>query len=110
MSKKDKHLKFKTGAHRENKDGKGRYDLLSPKALHRIAKRLEYGANKYGAKDWDKGLPVNLLIDSSLRHIFQYLNKENDEDHLASAVTNLMQIMHQEKNKKVNYKNDTALL
>ncbi len=91
---------LETGAHRENKEGKGRYDLLSPNAIKRIAKRLEYGAKKYGDKDWEKGIPNNMLIDSSLRHIFQYLNNENDEDHLASAVTNLMQVMEQEEKQK----------
>jgi len=101
MSKDEKHHnKLKSGAHRESKNGKGRFDLLSPNAIKRVAQRLEYGAKKYGDKDWEKGIPENMLIDSSLRHIFQYLNKENDEDHLASAVTNLLQLMEQESKKK----------
>lgn len=97
MNKKDNiHNKLPTGAHREIKDGKGRCDLLPPKALLRIAKRLEYGSKKYGDRDWDKGIPSNMLIDSAMRHLLQYMARENNEDHLAACVTNLLQLLEQE--------------
>ena len=98
MKKEEKHLKLESGAHREVKDGKGRYDLLPPKAIHRVALRLEFGAKKYGDRDWDKGLPKQNLIDSCLRHIFQGMNNQNNEDHFAAAVTHLLQLMEQEEN------------
>jgi len=99
MNQKGKnHNVLTTGAHREEKDGKGRCDLLQPKALLRIAKRLEVGAKKYGDKDWEKGIPCSMLIDSALRHLLQYMGKENNEDHLAGCVTNLLQLMEQEEN------------
>lgn len=97
-SKEEKnHKQYATGAHREEKDGKGRFDLLSPRAIKRVALRLEYGARKYGDKDWDNGLPINTLLDSALRHIFQYMEDKNNEDHLAASVTNLMQAIEVEE-------------
>lgn len=83
-------------ASRENKDGKGRFDLLPTKGIIRLAKRCEYGAQKYEADDWKKGIPNNQLLDSALRHIFQYKEGKKDEDHLSAAVWNLMVIMEQE--------------
>ena len=86
-----------TGTHREDKDGKGRFDLLPSHAIKRVAQRLEMGAKKYGDNDWKNGIPSEMLLDSALRHIFQYKEGKLDEDHLAAAVTNLLQIMEQEK-------------
>jgi len=89
-------LKLKTNSHREDKNGKGRFDLLPSKAIKRVAQRLEIGSLKYGDRDWDKGIPSEMLLDSALRHIFQYKDGRVDEDHLAAAVTNLLQMMQQE--------------
>jgi hypothetical protein len=88
--------KLESGSHREDKNGKGRFDLLPPKALTRVAKRLEMGAKKYGARDWGKGIPEEMLVDSCLRHIFQHMEGKKDEDHIAAAVTNLLQLMEQD--------------
>jgi len=84
-------------AMRENKEGKGRFDLLPSKAITRLAKRFEFGAKKYEAKDHLKGIDNDMLLDSALRHIFQYMDDKNDEDHLAAAVWNLCVLMEQEK-------------
>lgn len=89
--------KLDSGSHREDKSNKGRCDLLQPKALLRIAQRLELGAKKYGDRDWDKGIDKNMLIDSAMRHLLQYMSSMYDEDHIASCVTNLLQLMEQEE-------------
>jgi hypothetical protein len=88
---------LETGAHREEKEGKGRCDLLQPRALLRISKRLELGAKKYSANDWKVGIPFSMLLDSSIRHLLQYMSKENDENHLDAAITNLLQLLEQEE-------------
>jgi len=88
---------LKTGAHREDKEGKGRCDLLQPRALLKISKRLEQGSKKYGDRDWDKGIPQNLLLDSAFRHLLQYMAGENKEDHLSSCITNLLQMLEQQE-------------
>jgi len=88
---------FITGAVREPATGKGRYDLISVYALHRIAIHYEKGASKYDDRNWEKGIPASRCISSALRHTLQYLAGCNDEDHLAAACWNLMAIMHFEK-------------
>jgi len=64
---------FESGAVRDIQVGKGRFDLISPFALLRIARVYEKGALKYAARNWEKGMPYGRFIDSALRHITQYM-------------------------------------
>ncbi|CAI8980968.1 hypothetical protein EMIT07CA2_60264 [Brevibacillus sp. IT-7CA2] len=92
------HKTFETGAKRDRAPGKGRYDLLSPAAIRRIAQRSELGEIKYGdGCNWEKGMPISEFMDSALRHIFQYMAGDNREDHLAAAAWNLNCAMHLEE-------------
>ena len=85
---------FITGAIREPATHKGRYDLLSPIALSRVAIHYENGAIKYDDRNWEKGIPASRCMSSALRHLFQYLLGMDNEDHLAAACWNVMAIMH----------------
>lgn len=82
--------RFATGAVRDMHQGKGRCDLLPPKALLRLARHFEAGAVKYGDRNWEKGIPIHSFIDSALRHILKYMDGQTDEDHLIAAVWNLI--------------------
>ena len=82
---------------REPSTGKGRFDLISPYALKRLALRMEGGAVKYSDNNWQNGMPFSRYIDSALRHINQYVMGMQDEDHLAAAMFNIMAIMHHEE-------------
>jgi len=84
---------FESGAMREPAAGKGRYDLISPLALHRLAQHYENGAAKYAERNWEKGLPASRMFDSAMRHLIQYLTGNAEEDHLAAAVWNIFCIM-----------------
>lgn len=95
-----KRVEFDTGAVRDIQEGKGRFDLIPPQLLHRIAKLYEKGAIKYDERNWEKGIPVSRCMSSALRHLTKYLEGQQDEDHLASAVFNIAAIMHYEKNNK----------
>lgn len=86
-----------TGATRDNRVGKGRFDLISPFALKRLAEVYERGAVNHGDRNWENGVMSTRNLDSALRHINQYLSRENDEDHLAQAVWNLIAIIHFEE-------------
>ena len=88
---------FDTGAVRDMAEGKGRFDLIPPRALRRLAKHYEKGAVKYGDRNWEKGIPNDSFIDSALRHINQYQSGQRDEDHLSAAVFNLFGIVHFEE-------------
>lgn len=87
---------FQTGSVRDTREGKGRYDLISPFALERLAQLYERGAEKYGERNWEKGQPVSRYMDSALRHMNKHLMGERDEDHVTAAVWNLMCILHTE--------------
>lgn len=89
---------FATGATREQQIGKGRYDLITPIGLVRLAKWYELGALKYADRNWEKGLPISNCMNSLLRHATKYLMGMNDEDHLAAIVWNAFAIMHFEEN------------
>ena len=88
------HLKKKTGAFREKNEGKGRFDLISPYALMRVARIHEKGSKKYSPRNWEKGMKFSLFVDAAMRHIIKYMMGMTDEDHLAQAVWNLDCLMH----------------
>lgn len=82
--------KFSTGSVRDNRDGKGRYDLIPPEAVHELAIHFEEGAKKYGDRNWELGQPISRIMDSAFRHAFQYMAGRKDENHLGAACWNLM--------------------
>lgn len=86
--------RFATGAIREEKGGKGRYDLISPVFERVLAAVLEDGAAIHGDRNWEKGLPLSSLLDSLRRHLNQILLGEDDEDHLGHFAWNAMAFVH----------------
>lgn len=90
------HQAFETGARRDSQAGKGRYDLVSPLALERLALVSERGAAKYEDRNWEKGMPISRFLNSSIRHTMQYLEGRRDEDHLGQACWNLTAALHTE--------------
>lgn len=86
---------FETGAVRDSSTGKGRYDLISPLALHRLALWTEAGALKYDERNWEEGIPLcSGYIDSLERHIARLLCGLEDEDHAAAIMWNAQGIVH----------------
>ncbi len=85
---------FDTGSRRDTRKGKGRYDLVSPIGLHRLAQHYENGAAKYGDRNWEKGQPVSRYIDSALRHLYSFLDGDRSEDHLSAVSWNAMGAIH----------------
>jgi hypothetical protein len=93
---------FGTGSVRDIRDGKGRFDLLPPYAIFRIARRMEDGATKYGDRNWEKGQTLMGYLDSAMRHLNRYiwdrmLDEEPEEDHIGAAAWNLCCFMHTQK-------------
>lgn len=80
---------FDTGAVRDGRTDKGRFDLLPILSMFRLAKHYERGCLKYGDRNWEKGIPISKYVDSAIRHIFKYLLGMTDEHHLASAMWNV---------------------
>ena len=88
---------YVTGSVRDVRTGKGRFDLISPIALRRLAVHLENGARKYDERNWEKGQPLMDYIDSALRHIASYVEGYRDEDHMAAALWNIHGFIHTEE-------------
>ena len=86
-----------SGEKRDNNEGKGAYELISPLALKRLAGVYERGALQKGARNWEKGIPFSRCIQSALRHTFQFLEGKRDEDHLMQACWNLIAVAHFEE-------------
>ena len=85
-----KRTQFNSGAVRETECEKGRCDLLPFSALLKLAKQFENANKKYPERNWEKGIPMHCFLDSALRHLFKYLDGQNDEDHLLSALWNII--------------------
>jgi Domain of unknown function (DUF5664) len=86
-----------TGAQRADATGKGKYVLVSPIAMRRISGVYERGAAAYGANNWKKGMPMSRVLDSALRHLYQYIGGDRSEDHLAQAAWNVFAAIHFEE-------------
>ena len=91
---------YATGATRDKRAGKGRYDLITPFMLERLAGVYERGAVNHGDRNWEKGIPTSRLVDSAMRHINQFREGLRDEDHIAQAIWNLACIIHFEELKR----------
>lgn len=88
---------FSTGAVRDSREGKGRYDLIPVIALKRVAAVYEKGASKYAARNWETGINQSRCYDSALRHLMQYAEGLRDEDHLAQAAFNVLAMIFTEE-------------
>ena len=52
-------------------------DLLDPVALEGLAEVLTFGAQKYAAHNWRKGIVNSRLIAAMLRHLFAIMRGED---------------------------------
>lgn len=88
-----KRLEFKGGMKRDIADDKPDYTLVWNPFLLRIVQLLGRGLVKYGRNNWMKAEgqeELDRFKQSALRHLYQYLNDETDEDHMAAVCFNLM--------------------
>jgi len=49
--------------------GKVRYDLIPVKPLYGIAKVFTFGSDKYGDRNWEKGMKISRLYAALQRHM-----------------------------------------
>jgi len=85
---------FDTGSVRDTNTGKPRVDLISPYFLERLGVHLGEGAEHYGDRNWEKGQPYSVLVESFMRHAVSILAGRTDYDHLSAAAFGLMAIAH----------------
>lgn len=84
--------------------GKRRWSLVDFEALEEMVKVLEFGAEKYDDHNWKKGMSVNEVSESLMRHMFAFLNGEDDDKesgftHLGHVQCNAMFLSYIMKHK-----------
>ena len=77
-------------------------ELLSPIALHKIAEVMAFGAKKYDAHNWRKGMKWSRLVGASLRHILAWASGEDKDpesgiSHLCHAACCIMFLIEYEE-------------
>jgi hypothetical protein len=87
---------YTSGAQRDNREGKGRFDLIAGQGLLRLSRLYEAGALKYSGRNWEKGMNISRYVDAAFRHLTKYMMGCDDEDHLAAVAFNVFAIMHHE--------------
>lgn len=68
-----------------NKKGIDKYT-----AILEVSKQYEQGCQKYGDRNWEKGIPVHCYIDSGVRHYIKYARGDTDEPHDRAFVWNML--------------------
>lgn len=64
-----------------------------------VAKQYEDGAKKYEDRNWEKGQPLHVYIDSGVRHYLQATAGFRDEPHLRAFVWNILGAIWTHQNK-----------
>lgn len=86
-------------------DGKLPHDLLSPDAIDETLRVLAFGAAKYEARNWEKGIKYSRVFSAAMRHLwaFHRRNRTDPETglhHLAHAMCCVMFLLHYEMNRR----------
>ena len=99
-----KRQNYESGMRRDLQDNKPMFDLINPLSqkydqtlLYRWAMLMERGLTKYGSRNWEKANSVEELMrfkSSALRHLFQALSGEDDEDHFSAVCFNINAIVY----------------
>ena len=81
---------FTTGAVRDAGSGKGKPSLVPGFVIWLLSRIYEDGAAKYASRNWEKGLPLSVYLDSAERHIAKLKAGMRDEPHASQALWNLV--------------------
>lgn len=78
---------------RKDDAAKLRMDLIPPEALFALAAVLTHGADKYGERNWERGMDRGRIVAALLRHLTAWMAGEDaDPDsgmrHSAHVLTN----------------------
>lgn len=84
--------------------GKARFDLLPPDVLYELAGVLEYGAKKYQARNWEKGMDWGRVYAALQRHLNDFwMGEDYDREtgfyHLDHALACLVFLSAYQKRK-----------
>lgn len=83
-------------------NGKLPWDLLPPDAVEEIIKVLSFGASKYGAYNWARGMSWSRVFAALMRHMWAWWGGQNKDpetgiSHLAHAGCCILFLLAYEK-------------
>lgn len=64
---------------RKDDAAKPRMDLIPPEALFAMADVLTHGADKYGDRNWERGMDRGRIVAALLRHLSLWMAGENND-------------------------------
>jgi len=81
--------------------GKARYDLIPLHLLEGTARVLEFGAEKYAAWNWAKGMQWTIPYACIIRHLAAWFrgethDPESGQSHLDHVICNVLMLKHYE--------------
>lgn len=87
--------------------GKSRWSLVHFRSLDPMVRVLMYGADKYAADNWKKGLDKKEILDSMQRHLGELIDgQETDEEsqlpHIGHILCNCMFYQYHHGKKEEN--------
>jgi hypothetical protein len=88
---------YSGGAIRGTATRKIRFGLIKYDFLRQLAIWCTLGAERYGASNWEKGIPLHVYKESLLRHVHKGLDGNTDESHLIAAAWNIMAYLYTEQ-------------
>jgi len=68
--------------------------LDGEKILDLYAQALDEGAEKYGDRNWEKGIPESNLINHAIAHAVKIAWNDTSENHVAHLIWNVFAIIH----------------
>lgn len=93
---------FPKGGKRDDVARDINYGLFCPSAMRALARTFKEGELKYGARNWEKGIPTENYIDHALQHIFNAMSGGDFEligdpiTELSHALWNIAAAIHNE--------------
>ena len=96
---------FESGMIRDTEADKPRFDLVYWPVIKRWADHMAKGAVKYGAHNWKKAEGIEeaeRFRSSLLRHLYQYLHGDREEDHLSAVLFNSSALEYLYEEKKIS--------
>lgn len=84
-------------------NGKPQLSLIPREALLECGNAMTYGAKKYAAHNYKKGIEYSRLIDAALRHLIAYNDGENNDtesglSHLGHALASVAMLTYMHAN------------
>ena len=77
---------FISGAKRDGNSNKPFIHMLKGYVRQRFGYHMNLGSSKYGNGNFLKGIPTEVYLESTDRHLASYMEGDRSEDHLSAMI------------------------